>query len=98
VTLELTKGRLRLELRHRFGLGEADRLEEAVVAMAPLSSLTVDFLEVHEAEEAALARLAEILADLRPIEVALRGLTPRHARVLERLLARAGNGGEGLWS
>jgi len=93
--LELTEGELTLQLRHRFALAEANRVHEAVAALAPLSRLTVDFLDIRESEDRAFARLAETLLDLRPVDVALRGLTLRQAHVLDRLLARAGRGGGG---
>jgi STAS domain len=74
-----------LKLGRRFTPHDADRLREAIEALAPFSQLTVDFTEVRELHDAAFLSLSQALAALVHVKVVLRGLTLHQVRVLKYL-------------
>lgn len=83
--IDAVRDALRVRIGPRFGATEVARLEEAVAALGPFSSLTIDFTAVRQSEDAALARLAGALACFERGEVALRGLTRHQSRLLTYL-------------
>jgi hypothetical protein len=80
--VEASQGALLLRFGSRFAAGEAQRLEEAIVAFTPLTQLTLDFSEVRQFEDAAFVPLARALGSVGQIEIRLRGLTLHQARML----------------
>jgi hypothetical protein len=86
VNFDLANGEMTLRIEQHFAAAEADRLREAVLALRPISRLTVRFTEEGDAEEQALHVLARTLAELRSTVVTVRGLTFRQVKDLRRLL------------
>ena len=76
-------GVLTVELRNRFGLEEAERLHEAVHALAPVSALVLDFAHVTDFQNAAIHSLAQVLGELPEARLEVRGVTLHQARLLE---------------
>lgn len=76
-------GVMRVELRNRFGPEEAERLHEAVQALAPVSALVLDFAHVTDFQNAALHSLAQVLGELPEARLEVRGVTMHQARLLE---------------
>jgi len=86
VNFDLAHGEMTLDVERRFAATEAARLREAVLALRPLSRLTVRFADAGDAEEQALQLLARTLAELRSTVVTVRGLPLRQMKDLRRLL------------
>lgn len=80
--VQASEGGVSVKLGSRFGLAEAERLREALVAFAPVSEVVIDFGDVREFEDVAVVPLARMLSGLRHAKVKLRGLTLHQARML----------------
>lgn len=80
--IDAVRNALRVRIGTRFDAMEVARLEEAVVALGPFSSLAIDFTAVRQSDDAALARLAGALRHFERGEIALRGLTSHQRRLL----------------
>jgi anti-anti-sigma regulatory factor len=76
---------VRVRIGSRFDATEEARLEEAVDALKPISSLIIEFTAVHRSDDAALARLAGALKHLERGEIAIRGLTAHELQLLTRV-------------
>ncbi len=61
------------------------RLQQAVADLEQLSSVTIDFVAVRQCDDAALVRLAMLLASIPRGRVAVRGLTERQWRLLNHV-------------
>jgi hypothetical protein len=83
---QLAKGALLLRFGKQFGIREAERLSQTVRSSAPLSQLTLDFIDVRDFEESACRLLADTLIANGALKVFLRGLTLYHAEVLRRTM------------
>ncbi len=77
-------GALTVEMT-RFSIREAERLHEYLLALAPVSSLVLDFRHVTEFQDAAILSLAGIVEELDCKKLELRGVTHHQARLLEYL-------------
>lgn len=77
------------ELRVRIGSTFRDpdvvRLEEAVTVLGPFSRLTIDFTAARQCDDAALVRLASVLACVPSGQIAVRGLALHAWRLLTHL-------------
>ncbi len=83
--IDAVQDTLRVRVGATFGAPDVARVQEAVAAFGPFSSLTIDFAEVRQCDDAALARLARSLASYERGQVRLRGLTSRQLRLLTYL-------------
>lgn len=83
--IEARQGTVFLKLDDRFTARDAERVSEAVEALAPFSQLIVDFSEVREFHDAAFFSFSRVLRALAKVNVVLRGLTRHQTRVLRYL-------------
>lgn len=80
--LDATPGALQLRFHSRFSVPEAQHLREAVLALEPIGRLTLDFTDVRELQDSALAIVASTLNAVPRTRVVVRGLTMRQWRLL----------------
>jgi hypothetical protein len=78
-------GKLTIHFGRRFDAADSARAADALTAFRPLSVLTLDFGEVQEFHDAALAPLAAALGATRGADVILRGLTRHQTKMLSYL-------------
>ena len=71
-----------LKLGTRFGAAEAERLHDVAMEFSPLAQLTLDFTDVRDFHDAAMAPLARTLRELRATQIVFRGLTLQQSHVL----------------
>ncbi len=83
--IEARQGMVFLKLDGHFTVRDAERVSEAVEALAPFSQLIVDFTEVREFHDAAFFSFSRVLRGLAKVNVVLRGLTRHQTRVLRYL-------------
>ena len=87
MSITSSQGVMTVEL-HRFGAEEAERVHEALLALAPVSALVLDLRRASDVQAAALAWLARELDGLGGMRIELRGVTMHQARLLEYLRRR----------
>ena len=85
MVIESRRGELSVLLGVTFHAKDAERLRDAIGALGPSSRLTVDFSNVHDSQDVALAMLVDSVVDMPPGKVALRGLTLHQKRLLKYL-------------
>jgi hypothetical protein len=74
-------GRLTIHFGRRFDAPAAARAAEALLAFRPLSVLTLDFGDVYEFHDSAIAPLAAALGAAPGADVILRGLSRHQTRM-----------------
>jgi hypothetical protein len=79
------RGVLSVRLGKKFDGSDARRLKEALATLGSFARLTVDFSDVMESDDAALADLANDAARFPQGKVTLRGMTFHQSRVLRYL-------------
>jgi anti-anti-sigma regulatory factor len=80
VSAELSTTIVRLD--GRFDAPQVRSIEELFAMFRPVRNLVIDFANVREADDAAVARLARTLRDCRESHVTFRGLSRHLRRVL----------------
>ncbi len=80
--VQLAQGSLVFHVGTRFGTREAGRVCETVVALAPVTQLTLAFTGVRESHDSMVPTLAKALRKQRRAKVVLAGLTVRQSRML----------------
>lgn len=80
--LDARPGALQLRFHYRFTVPEAQHLRDAVLALEPIRRLTLDFTDVRELQDSALAILASTFNALPGTRIAVRGLTLHQWRLL----------------
>src|SRR5512146_780187 len=80
--VEASRGALLMRFGRRFAGREAEHLQEAIRAFAPIAELTLDFSEVRDFEDAAVVPLARALGTLSHVKVRIHGLTMHQWRML----------------
>jgi hypothetical protein len=80
--IELHGSALDVRAGATFDAPDVLRLQQAVASLERGSSVTIDFVAVRRCDDAALVRLAMLLASIPQGEVAVRGLTERQWRLL----------------
>ncbi len=75
-------GALFIRFGKRFAAPEVERISEAALAMAPLSTLTLNFGAVQQFDLTALVPLVRALEALRNVTVVFTGLTAHQAKML----------------
>lgn len=73
---------LTVHVGQTFSAPDVEKLQEAFAALGPCSHLEIDFADVRQCDDAALARLAGALMTFEHGAVKLRGLTPHQWRML----------------
>ncbi len=81
--VQLAQGSLVFHVGTRFGIREAERVHETVLALAPVTQLTLDFTGVREFHDSMVPKLAEALREQRGAKVVLVGLTVHQSRMLK---------------
>ncbi len=80
-------GALTVDLE-RLGLAEVERICETLVALAPVSSLILDFRRGSEIQADAVSKLAGVFDELKDVRLEFRGVTLRQARLLDSVRRR----------
>lgn len=73
----------------RLGLAEVERIRESLVALAPVSTLVLDFRRVTDIQADAVSKLAGVLGALKHVHLEFRGMTLRQARLLDGVRRRS---------
>ena len=83
--IEAVRDAIDVRVGSRFGAPDVRRVQDAVAALGPCSRLTIDFTAARECDDAALVLLASMLGCLSHGEVAVKGLSRHHWRLLTYL-------------
>jgi hypothetical protein len=87
--IQAERGALCVVLSRRLGTSDVERIHEAISALGPFSSVTLDFSSVGESDATELARVATLLRSLPPGNFTLRGLSMRQSHMLLKRLSEA---------
>jgi hypothetical protein len=80
-----TPGAVVIRFGKRFSAPEAERVSETVLALAPVSSITLDFTDTRELQDATILPLASLVVKLQVDRVQLLGLTRHQVRLFRYL-------------
>ena len=82
--IDAVQGTLRVRIGPTFQTLDVELIQSAVGALGPLSRLAIDFADVRECDDSALAHLARMVTPFGS-KVTLRGLTIQQSRLLAQL-------------
>ncbi len=83
--IDAVRNTLRVRVGPTFEALDVEIIQNSVAALGPVSRLAIEFVDVRECDDAALAQLARMVSSLGKRKVTLSGLTMHQSRLLAYL-------------
>jgi anti-anti-sigma regulatory factor len=80
--IDTVRDTLRVRVGPKFEAVDVEIIRNSVAALGPLLRLAIDFADVHQCDDAALAQLARMVTSYRKKDVTVRGLTMHQSQLL----------------